>query len=742
MHFVRWLLLCSFAFQATSPAASSMARRQQEAARAVTGTAVDRSGAPIPRVFIEVRNHTGGMVASALTDMQGGFSLKIPDGSYLLDATAPGLAPLRSHPLVVNEAIAPLAITLDIPSIQEKIVVTATRTDAILAQVGSSTTVLRGEELKPEGVSSVADALRMVPGLSVAQNGGPGQLVSVFIRGGESDYAKVLIDGIPVNEPGGSFNFANLSTAAIDRIEIVRGPQSALFGSDAMAGVIQIFTRRGESEGLRPRPFLSVQGGSFSTFEYEAGIGGRGEQLDYSATFSRFDTDNNVPNGSCNNTTVSANLGLRTTPGSTLRAAFRAETGRAGVPGQWAFHRPDPDEYYRHRRIAGGVTFTHSTTPSWTQTLFYTAGDSWQFSENADSGSYIAHFQGSTSPVLQDYAYQTLNLSLRHRIGYQADLALPHTHLLSAGAHYERESGSVGDPLSDPAVAVRNNYGGFVQDQWSLGKRLFAAAGVNLEDNASFGFSAAPRLSIALHVRQPGHGWLGLARIKANFGLGIKEPTLVESFSQSPYFQGNPDLKPEKSVSFDAGFEQHFGEGLGAAEVTYFENHFRDQIGFITTDFTTFAGTFFNIGKTRARGVEIGLRQKLVFHLEVAGSYSFTDSVVVENDGAFDPVFSAGQPLFRRPKHSGFLKLQWKPGRWTFGATGTYVGSRTDSDFLGLGLTRNPAYQVLDLLLSFRLFSGANVFLVVNNARNCDYMESLGYPALPARFRVGIATGW
>ena len=710
--------------------------------RTVTGTAVDRSGAPIPRVFIEVRNRTGQMVALALTDMQGKFSVELPDGSYLLDATVPGLAPLRHHPLWVNDATAPLTITLEIPSIQEKIVVTATRTEAIWAQVGSSTTVIRGERLKPAGIASVADALRRVPGLSVVQNGSPGQLASVFIRGGESDYAKVLIDGIPVNEPGGSFNFANLSTTAIDRIEIVRGPQSALFGSDAMAGVIQIFTKRGESEGLQPRPFVSVEGGSYKTFEYGAGIDGKGERLDYSATFSRFDTDNNVRNGSSNNTTVSANFGLRSTPGSSLRAVFRADAGRAGVPGQWAFHRPDPDQYYRHRSFAGGLTFTHSTTPFWTQTLFYTGGDSRQFSENSVSGSYIAQFQGRTSPVLYDYAYQTLNLSRRQRMGYQADFSLPHTHLLTAGAHYERESGSVGDPLSDPMVAVRNNYGGFMQDQWSLGKRLFAAAGLYFEHNASFGFSAAPRLSLALHARQAGHGWLGLTRIKANFGLGIKEPTLVESFSQSPFFQGNPGLKAEKSRSFDAGFEQHFGAGLGVAEITYFENHFRDQIGFITTDFTTFAGTFFNIGKTRARGVEISLRQKLGFHLEAAGSYTFLDSLVLENEGAFDPVLSAGQPLFRRPKHCGFLELQWKPGRWTFGATGSYVGSRTDSDFLGLGLTRNPAYHVLDLLLSCRLFSGTNVFLAVNNALNRNYMEALGYPALPARFRVGLSTGW
>ena len=226
--------------------------------------------------------------------------IELPDGTYELDATAPGLAPVRRQPLEVSPSSPPINMTLAIPSIRQEIVVTATRTDVPQSQVGSSTTVIRGSELDGEGIHSMADALRRVPGLTISQNGGTGQLASLFTRGGESDYTKVLIDGIPVNDPGGSFNFANLSVADIDRIEIVRGPQSALFGSDAMAGVIQIFTRRGSSEGLEPRPFLAVEGGSLATFRYEAGIEGKGNRLDYAASFARLDTDNDVQNGSFN----------------------------------------------------------------------------------------------------------------------------------------------------------------------------------------------------------------------------------------------------------------------------------------------------------------------------------------------------------------------------------------------------------------------------------------------------------
>jgi iron complex outermembrane receptor protein/vitamin B12 transporter len=731
---VVWLLL-----------ALSYGWTQEEGRRHVTGTVVDQSGAPVPRVLIEIGNPKGPVVASSLTDQRGRFAFDLADGSYTLNATATGLAPIKHLSFDVSAITRPINLTMAIAAINQSIVVTATRTEAPLTQVGSNTTVIRGDDLQKGGFLSVADVLRRVPGLAVAQNGSNGQLASLFMRGGESDYTKVLIDGIPANDPGGSFNFANLSAASIDRIEIVRGPQSALFGSDAMAGVIQIFTRRGASEGLEPRPDIAVEGGSLATFRYQAGIGGKGERFDYAASFARMDTDNNVLNGSFNDAAVSGNLGFRPSHKSQLRIVFRSDAGRAGVPGQWAFHRPDPDQFYRHRSLAGGVTFTYISTPSWLQTLSYAVNDSRQYSEDRiDNGSFVSSYRGRMAPFASyDFAFQTLNQSRRQKISYQNEISLGHAHRITSGVEYEREDGTVGDPRNEPLVAVRNNAGGFFQDEWFLHKRLFATAGVRVEHNGSFALAAAPRLSLAWHARQPApDSLLSLTKIKANFGTGIKEPTLVESFSKSPYFQGNPDLKAEKSTSYDVGIEQYFSNGKGAVEVSFFENRFRNQIDFITTDYSTFAGTFFNIGKTRARGIETNFQQSFGRYVELSGSYTFLDSVVLENIAAFDPALAQGQPLLRRPRHSGYLDLKWKPGRWTFGATGTLVGRRADSDFAGLEFTRNPAYGVLDLLASFRLFSGSFVYVVVNNALDRKYMEVLGYPALPARFRIGFTTGF
>ncbi len=711
----------------------------------ITGNVRDQSGASLPRTLVQVRDSEGKLAAATQTNRRGDFSLDLKPGNYTVSATLAGFAPKKDHPLEVTDAPSHLELVLEIPSLQQEIIVTATKTETPLSQVGSSVTVVSGQQLASEGISTVGEALRRVAGLTVVQSGGLGQVTSLFIRGGGSNYTKVLIDGIPVNEPGGNYNFAYLSTSGIDRIEVVRGPQSALFGSDAVAGVVQVFTRRATSEGLSPKASAVVEGGTFATYRYGGGIEGKGERMDYAVSFSRFDTDNSVPNGSFNDATVTGNLGFRPSEKSEIRAVFRSEAGRSGVPGQWAFERPDLDAYYRNRSEAGTVVFTYLANDSWTQKVAYTVNDSRQFSADPiDSGSYVPQFDGRTAPFpFSDFTYQTLNQTRRQKINYQSDLMLPHGHLLTAGADYERESGTVGDPQLNPLLAVRNNFGAYIQDQWSLRNRLFSTAGVRLEDNASFGFFAAPRLSIAYHLHEPvsGAAW-GLTKLKANFGMGIKEPSLIESFSNSPFFLGNPNLRPEKAVSLDVGIEQHLGSGAGSVEITYFENHFRDQIGFEVTDFTTFAGTYFNIGKTRARGVETVLRRDLGWHWEVSGAYTYTDSKVLESTNSSDPAFAKGQELFRRPRHSGYLDLRWKPGRWTLAATGIFVGNRVDSDFSSLGITRNKGYAILDLLASYRLSDGTSLFAAANNALNSNYMEVLGYPALRANFRIGVRTGF
>jgi outer membrane cobalamin receptor len=712
--------------------------------RTVSGSIMDPSGAALPRTQVQIRDANSRVVASLFTNGRGEFSADLPEGRYTIEAQLAGFAPLVDYRLEVSASNPPVKLTLELPTIGDQVVVTATKSEAPLTQIGSDVTVIPGSDWNREGIATVAEGMRRVAGLTLMQSGGMGQLASLFVRGGNSDYTKVLLDGIPLNDPGGSYNFADLSTASIERVEIVRGPQSALFGSDAMSGTIQIFTRRGTSEGLSPKPGVVLEGGTFSTFRFGASIQGSNDRLDYTASFSRIDTDNNVLNGSFNNETSAFNLGFHPSSSTELRVIFRSEAGRAGVPGPWAFVPPDPDEYFRHRNFAGGLTFTHYVSTIWTQKLSYAIHDSFQFSENpTDSGPFVAQYQGHVSPFqYTNYAYQFLNQIRRQTIRYQSDVVLPYGHLFVLGAEYEREAGTIGDPGANPQTPKRDNYAGYLQDQWAFRNRMFTTLGTRLEHNASFGFFAAPRASLAVHVHQPSSGGIwGLTKVRGSFGLGIKEPTLLASFSNSPRFPGNPDLLPEKATSYDAGLEQHFGREVGMLQITYFASHFRDQIGFAVTDYTTLTGTYFNIGKSRARGGEAIVSVKAGPHWEFDGGYTYLDSKVLVSISPDDPAFEAGQQLSRRPRHSAFADMRWKLGHWIFGATGVFVGRRVDSEFFNLDLTSNPSYGVLNLLASYHLGESASVFVVVNNALDRQYMEVLGYPALRANFRVGLRVG-
>ena len=690
--------------------------------RTISGRVEDSSGALLPRALIQVHSVQGEVVATTYTNNRGEFSLDLPEGKYIISTSFAGFASIHDRILEVSASNLPVNLRLEISSFGEQIVVTATKTETPLAQIGNSTSVVSDEELSSKGVFLVGDALRDLAGISIVQSGGTGQLTSLFLRGGESDYTKVLVDGIPMNEPGGTFNFANLSTSSIDRIELVRGPQSALFGSDAMTGVLQIFTRRGESEGLSPKPSIVIEGGTYATLRYGAALEGSNEKMDYFASFSRYDTDNNVDNGSFNSTSITGNLGLDLSGKSELRAIFRSEAGRAGSPGPWDLEVPDLNAYYRFRNIAGTLAFVQRPTGLWTQKLSYAVNDSQQISAG-DS-------------------FQNLSQIRRHRIDYQSDLILPRGNLLTAGADYEHQSGFVGDPSVNPEDVTRNNFAGYIQDQLSLKNRFFTTVGVRLDHNGSFGFFASPRLSIALVARQSSVSSLpGMTKIKANFGLGIKEPSLLESYSTSIYYMGNPDLLPEKSNSFDVGIEQHFNSGRSIFELIYFQNHFRDQIGFAITDFETYAGSFFNIGKSRARGLETTLHQELPWDCEISGAYTFLDSEILEITNDFDPAFAKGQWLFRRPRHSGSIAFRWKPGRLTLELSTLLVGTRVDSDFLQLGSTRNKGYSVFNLLANYRLIGGMSIYAAVNNISDEYYMEALGYPALGRHFRIGLRAG-
>ncbi|MFQ5724489.1 MAG: TonB-dependent receptor domain-containing protein, partial [Terriglobia bacterium] len=601
----------------------------------ITGTVLDPNGDPVPRAAVRLLAGDGAEVARTRTDSRGRFRFEhLPDAKYTLRVELVGFEPATRNVTPGSE----VEVTLELAPVREQVVVTATRTEAPSAQVGASTSVITQEELANRLALPVNDLLRPVAGTAVARAGGLGNTTSVFVRGGESDYNKVLLDGIVLNEPGGTFFFSNLMTENLERVEVVRGPQSALFGSDAMASVIQLFTRRGRAETLRPRLAFTAEGGSNDTWRTRAQVSGQAGLLDYSLHWARLSTDNREPNNTFHNTSLSGNFGLELNDRTTLRVIARGELGRLGTPGPTAFGRPDRDALFRERDADLGITLRNQTASFWEQRLTYSFAKSRQVSRNLVADPpFVPEFEGRRGLFpLFDFPFDFLNDNRRHHLSYQSDWQAGGAgspagqHVFTFAFEWDRELGAFGDRLFGQALvqAQRDNFGTVVQHQAIWG-RLFLTNGFRVEDNDSFGTSVVPRTSLAYLLRQ-GSGWLGTTKLKFNFGLGIKEPTLVESFSPSPFFQGNPALGPERIRSFDFGAEQRFGHDRGKLEVNWFDNRFRDLIAF-TFDFVTFTGTFENIGRSKAKGAEVILELAPGAGLRGVGTYTFLDSQVTES---------------------------------------------------------------------------------------------------------------
>lgn len=721
----------------------------------LTGTVLDPNRNPLPRATVRLLEADGVEAARALTDSQGRFRFdNLAAASYTLSAELVGFETFTR----MVAAGAAVEVVLAVEPVREQVVVTATRTEAPSAQVGASTSVITGEELEARLALPVTDALGPTPGTAVVRSGGLGTTTSLFVRGGESDYNKVLLDGIPLNEPGGTFLFSNLTAENLDRVEIVRGPQSALFGSDAVTSVVQLFTRRGEAETTRPRFSFSFEGGNHSTWRGRAGLSGQTGPFDYSLQTARLSTDNQEPNNSFRNTTLSSNLGLGLGEATSLRLILRGELGQVGTPGQTAFGRPDRDAFFRRRDADFGFTLRNQTARFWEQRLTYAFAQSRQLSRNLIADPpFVPRFEGRVAECFDfftgtfgpclffDFTSDFLNLSRRHHLSYQSDWRAGRVgrgvglHLLTFAFEWDRELGFLEERLfPSPAGPVRDrrdNFGTVFQHQ-ALWGRLFLTNGVRVEDNDRFGTAVVPRSSLAYNLRTAG-GWFGATKLKFNFGLGIKEPTSLECCSPGPFAFGSATLAPERTRSFDAGVEQRFWTERGKLELNWFDNRFRDLIGFEIVSFVPFRGSFFNLGRTKAKGAEVRLELAPGAGLRGIGSYTFLDSQVSRSGTVFDPVFEEGNRLLRRPKHSGALQVFWDWRRLTIASTTLFVGRRTDSDFSLLGLTSNPGYTKWDLAASYRSPHRVTYFAGVENLLNQDYMEVLGFPALKLSVRAG-----
>jgi len=755
---------------------TSSARCFASRTASITGDVTDPTGAAVAGARVILRELSGALAREKQTLADGSFVINgISPGEYKLLIEAPGFS--QPHPLTVklvegeNEK---LTIQLEVAAVTDRLVITATRTELPLSETQGSVSLVSGNEIERLHLTLVSESLREIPGLTIVQTGGRGGLTSLFSRGGESDYNKVLIDGVPVNAAGGAFDFSALTTENLARIEVARGPGSALFGSDAMTSVVQLITRRGTTE--IPEFEFTGEGGSFDSHRETARLSGLAKRFDYSSSFGFQSLDGRFQNSDFINRSISNNFGFKLGPDAGLRITTRWNDSTLGVPGPTSFLFADPDERQKHRDLALSSAIDWRLSPRWYQSARFI------FSEfNTHSFDPVA--QDLTQPDRpplppgtfgDDFQFTFRDHEKRIGFHYQAIVAVGRTNVLSAGADYEHESAVFTDDFSRVAPE-RNNLGLFIQDQVSWRERLFLTAGVRVERNrgevpkalivtlndlgsttpvgdVGFGLSANPKIAGSVLLR--GHREqraFGSLRLKGSFGTGIKEPRLDEAFSPSPFFLGNPALDPERAISFDAGVVQEFFGRRANIEATYFDSHFRDLIVF-ESDPLTFGPiklpdgrltNFVNLERAHARGLELIGFGNISPHLRLGGSYSLVASRLDRTlPGSSDEV---GLPLLRRPRHFGALQVSWIAPRFDVSIDSSFVGRRRDFDpvtFARFDIVGRPffagGYAKVNLATSYNLNRNASAFMRIENLLNRTYEEILGFPAYRLNFTAGL----
>ncbi len=695
----------------------------------------------LPHVAVLLRGPAGS--TRLATGPDGRFRVDhLAAGEYAATVDAPGLLLVGSAQASVGAgagaAPAELDLVLKPAPVREHVVVSATRSEATLSTVGAAVEVLDHERIEERAASSLLELVQELPGVASARAGGTGLQGSVFIRGGESRFARVLVDGVAVNQPGGAFDFGTALPFEVERVELMRGAASSLYGSDALAGVVSLTTRRAGDGG--PSLRVEADGGSFDWRRLAATTMGRRGAFDWNLGTQRLTTDNAEPNSAFRDTSLALATGVRISADTDARAVVRFDDGRTGAPGPTAFGRPDQDAAFERRDVLASATLRRAGVRL-RQELRLSFAESRQVSlDPLDSGAWTPEWQGQAasyplSDFVQPAGYQSR--SRRAEASYQVELPLDARQLLTAGVEAERETGAIGDRSQPLLRPERTSFGLYLQDRVLLGSRAYLTAGARVERNGSYGTRAVPRASLAVRLR----GGEDATTLRASAGMGIKEPSFLESYGESLYARGNPDLSPERSTTFDLGIEQRLFDSRLRASVTAFHHLYRDQIAYTVLDYTTYEGSYLNLARTRSRGIEVVLEAHPLPALWFAGQYTYQDGEILESPSDFDPVYAVGQPLLRRPKHQGSLSGGVTLGRLSLGATVVHVGARADSDFVGLGLTRNGPYTRVDARARVRVVGPLEAFLVGENLLDAHYQEVLGYPALGRALRAGLRLG-
>ena len=767
------------------------------------GTVFDPLGARVPGATIELLRD-GARVEETSSDPNGAFSFdRLADGRYQLVVTAAGFETRRTDSTFVGGgARTTFDVLLQISPLEQSVVVTAAVDAVPVAQIGAPVTVLDWNLIQSLGNTDLLEPLRTVPGAAIVQSGGRGGAASLFVRGGASNFNKVLLDGVPANDIGGGFDFADLATTGIDRVEVLRGSNSVLYGSDAMTGVVSITTRRGRSR--IPELVASFDGGNLATTHSDVGVGGAVKRFDYFGDFSRLRTDNRVPNNAYRNDTFASRAGVMLGSNTNVSGTVRWIDTRYGSPGTFDFYGIADDSFQTRRTTYATIAAQSQLTSRWQSAIRFGVADQTYHSENpAPTGlrsdpSPFANFLGNivtidgangysvTGRAILDFggSYPSrFDSAVTRRLLYgDTSYRIAPALDVAGGVRFEHERGTANS--GSLSATTRNNYGAFAEARASVRGRLFVTGGLGVDHNEIFGSAATPRISAAVYLRQPSAADpVGDTKITFNAGKGIKEANLFQELSSlfalipaaTASSLGVGPIGPERSRTVDVGVEQGLARNRARLRVAYFDNEFTDLLEFLgkaaltrvgvpaAAATATPFGAYVNSQANRAKGVETS-GEAVAGRIRVTGAYTYLDAVVTTSfsSGALRPAINprfpdvpigqfsplVGARPFRRPANSGSMTMTYSDARAQISVAGYFFGKQDDSTFLtdpDFGTTMllpnkdlDAAYQKFDISASYRILPRLRWYLTIENAFDEKFEAAAGYPALPRAARSGI----
>lgn len=702
---------------------------------AVQGTVADHSGSSVAGAHVSLFNRVG-LLSARTTDQSGGFAFMSGEDATRLVVTASGFA----TEIVSLPAAGTLRIVLRIAPVQDSVGVIGTTIDVPASEQASTVSIVSGDEIRRRNENEAADYLRLLPGFTIAQTGGRGGVTSAFIRGGESTYSLVTIDGIPVNSftYGGGFDFSQITTDFLERIEVVEGAQSALYGSYANSGVVNFVTRSGQNSGTALD--LIADGGSHGERRFGASGSANITGWGLAASASRVDTDSdgNVPNSDWRNEDAMLHVD-RTSQRQSFSAFGNFDSNEVGTPGPYG---SDPLGLY-----TGVDTISRGKVNASDYGFHYEGDVTDRFRAELFGGFFLSN-NFFASPYGDSF-----DKDIRGQAEARVVAGVTRNWTMSTGFTWAREevrNSYITDTDFSTFPLRRDEQGIYWENRFQFGK-LFVQAGVR-GDIFETHQIAADLTGYPAHDTFPADTYsrvdpkLALAyqaasgtRVHASAGTGIRPPGAFDLA-----FTTNPNLKPERTVSVDAGIAQTLLGGKIVLDGTFFYTRFSDLIvtlGGSLAELSSFTSD--NLANAKSQGAQATVQYRPTRWLDFSGNYMYLDTEVLALDRSTLAAnyYQVGQQLTRRPPQSGSFRLAATRGRVTGDLIGYVRGSDLDVEpnyGASAGFYTNPGYANLGLNVNVAIKSGLSGFGTLRNLLNERYEEIFGYPSPRLTFIAGM----